>query len=175
MLLGFFPKLIGYRRPLLNAENLHDYVEVLVWYHPEFTPVGHTALRIVKSGKEVAYLSFSPKSLLGVEDQPLSKLRHGIPAVFINGYEDELLIQGFKNQWPEIKSELNPAQLSILEKNAYYLKHNSLKKISGHLLLEIIKLTDERSISRLKARGSLMKLFNCALLILKRWKKKLIY
>jgi hypothetical protein len=138
MPLAFFSQLAGYRKPLLKENNLFDYAEVIAWYHPEFCASQHTALRLVRNGIETHYLSFSPINLTAASKTPFAKLRVGIDAHFVPSYEDELLIQGFRNAWPDIKSELNGRQKS-------YLKNDSLKNVSDfHILAITAELSPER-------------------------------
>jgi hypothetical protein len=122
-----FNKLIGNRAPLLN--NAGDSVELFSWYHPIYAPGHHLALRITK-GQEVHYLSISPAAQPNFHGCSLFDLRKGFDAYFIATHEDECLIQGFRNQWPAIKAEMNAA-LQLLTPD------ETLKKISDKTIFEI--------------------------------------
>lgn len=146
MLLKFFSRLAGLRKPMFNPGNLYDYAEVLSWFHPECTPAQHVVLRIVKGGQETHYLSFAPKRLEVWSTRSYFQTRHGIEAAFINSYEDELLLQGFRNAWPAIKSELNTQQLSLI-------KNDSIKKVSDYEILQIARDLSDAKKAELRDRG----------------------
>lgn len=144
MINRFFYKLSGTRTPL-KEKIAHSRVEILAWYHPLCIPAQHMALRVVHEGEE-HYLSFSPDSLLGLSEKQFLELRKGVKASFVRMYDDELLIQGFRNAWPQIKEELNQEQLSILH-------YGSIKKVSDVEILEITKYFTNEKNNELRAKG----------------------
>lgn len=133
MLSRFFKTLVGSRSAVTDFTQC---VEVLAWYHPECVPSQHMALRIRELG-HIHYLSFSPKSLHGLAERPFLDLPKGVEGVFIPTYEDELLIQGFRNAWPAIQNELSDQQKS-------FISRSSIRKISD---IEILGIAQSKQFS----------------------------
>jgi hypothetical protein len=106
-----FNKLVGNRQSIPNAPN--DSVEIFAWHHPIYAPAHHVALRVTQ-GSEVHYLSLSPTTHPNYSGCSLFDLRIGIEGHFLNSYEEELLIQGFRKAWPAIKDALNENQKLLL-------------------------------------------------------------
>jgi len=128
-------KFFGKRQPLPNG--LQGCVEILAWYHPECVPAQHIVLLIRDAG-EKHYLSFSPRVLHGLSERSFCQLREGVDGIFVDNYEDELLIQGFRNAWPNINNDLTEAQQT-------FIKNNTFKKLSD---IEILELTQHFSFNK---------------------------
>jgi hypothetical protein len=126
-MLARFNKLIGNRTNLPNEAN--DSAEILAWHHPLYTPAYHLALQ-VRLGNTVEYLSLSPGVHPNFSGSKLFDLRRGYDAYFVRCYEEELLIQGVRAAWPELKNTLN-------EKQQAMLTDDTLKKLTDHEILEL--------------------------------------
>jgi hypothetical protein len=157
MLMNFFSKMIGSRKPLLNSDNLFSYVEILSWCHPVYSPAHHLALRVVRNNREVAFLSFYPIVLEGTSEKSLTEQRVGAEAFFIENYRDETLLQGFKNSWPNIKTDLAREHITI--------NYDSLVRVSDKQLLADAKTFPSRVQEKLRIMASTAIKFNSAVWI----------
>ncbi len=142
-MLSFLPRFFGKRKPLPNDSQ--SCVEVLSWYHPEYLPTQHLAL-LIRDGNKTYYLSFSPKVVRNRPKRSLFQLRQGVDAIFVNHYEDELLIRGFRNAWPQIKD--------LTTAHQQYFKENSFKTVSDIEILEIARELPAKTQAKLRKRGS---------------------
>ena len=137
-------RLIGNRLPLANETD--NTVELFAWYHPIYAPAYHVALRVTH-GKEVEYLSISPTVHPNFSGSTLFDLRNGFPAHFIACYEDELLIQGFRNAWPDGKNTLSEKQQSLIT-------DDTLKKVTDREIFNIASLYPEATQTELRLKGN---------------------
>lgn len=143
MLSRFYYSLTGTRHPSPNS--LNDYAQLLIWEHSDYLPAKHIALAIHYEGKQ-HYLSFSPAELGGLSKRPLLEQRDGVTPYFIENREEELLIQGFRNDWPNLQSLLNQDQKTLLN-------GRNLKIVSASEIVSIAKLFSAYQQKMIKEKG----------------------
>lgn len=143
-MLSSLSRFFGKRKSLPN--DFQSCVEILSWYHPEYLPTQHLALRI-RDGNETHYLSFSPKIVRDRPKRSILQLRQGVDAFFVNHYEDELLIRGFRNAWPQIKDDLTTA-------HQQFFKKNNFKTVSDIEVLEIAGKLPAETQTKLRKLGN---------------------